>query len=61
MKKRLDGINSEIFSFLTSLLPIHEKISALVLQLPPSLTFNEAKPRLEELFENFTKGFFVSN
>ena len=31
--------------------PIHEEISALVLQLPPSLSFKEAKPRLEELFE----------
>ncbi len=36
---------------MASLSPIHEKISALVLQLPPSLTFEEAKPRLEELFE----------
>jgi len=50
-EKRLDRVNSEIFSFLSSLLPIHEKISALVLQLPPSLSFEEAEPRLEELFE----------
>ena len=50
-EKRLDRVNSEIFSFLSSLLPIYEKISALVLQLPPSLSFEEAKPRLEELFE----------
>ena len=50
-EKRLDRVNSEIFSFLASLSPIYEKISALVLQLPPSLTFEEAKPRLEELFE----------
>ena len=50
-EKRLDRVNSEIFSFLSSLLPIYEKISALVLQLPPSLSFKEAKPRLEELFE----------
>ena len=56
-EKRLDRINSEIFSFLTSLLPIHEKISALVLQLPPSLTFNEAKPRLEELFDILPNDF----
>jgi uncharacterized protein YecE (DUF72 family) len=44
-------VNSEVFSFLSSLAPIYEKISALVLQLPPSLSFGEAKPRLEELFE----------
>ncbi len=56
-EKRLDRINSEIFSFLTSLLPIHEKISALVLQLPPSLTFDEAKPRLEKLFDLLPNDF----
>ena len=56
-EKRLKEIDSEIFSFLTSLLPIHEKISALVLQLPPSLTFDEAKPRLEEMFDILPKDF----
>ena len=50
-EKKLDKVNSEVFSFLSSLSPIHEKISALVLQLPPSLSFEEAKPRLVELFE----------
>ena len=50
-EKRLERVNSEVFSFLSSLAPIYEKISALVLQLPPSLSFEEAKPRLEELFE----------
>ena len=50
-EKRLDRVNSEVFSFLASLSPIHDKVSALVLQLPPSLSFEEAKPRLEEFFE----------
>ncbi|MFQ5496317.1 MAG: DUF72 domain-containing protein [Nitrosopumilus sp.] len=50
-EKRLERVNSEVFSFLSSLVPIHEKISALVLQLPPSLSFEETKPRLEELFD----------
>jgi len=50
-EKRLERVNSEVFSFLSSLAPIYEKISALVLQLSPSLSFEEAKPRLEELFE----------
>ena len=50
-EKRLKRINSEVFSFLSSLVPIHEKVSALVLQLPPSLSFDEAKSRLEELFD----------
>jgi uncharacterized protein YecE (DUF72 family) len=56
-EKRLDRINSEVFSFLSSILPIHDKISALVLQLPPSLTFDEAKPRLEELFDILPNDF----
>lgn len=50
-EKRLEKVNSEVFSFLASLSPIYEKISALVLQLPPSLSFEETKPRLQELFE----------
>ena len=50
-EKRLERVNSEVFSFLASLSPIHEKISALVLQLPPSLSFEEAKPKLDELFD----------
>ena len=50
-EKRLDRVNSEVFSFLASLAPIHEKISALVLQLPPSLSFEEAEPRLGDLFD----------
>ena len=50
-EKRLDRVNSEVFSFLASIAPIHQKIMALVLQLPPSLSFEEAKPRLSELFD----------
>ena len=56
-EKRLERVNSEIFSFLVSLTPIHDKISALVLQLPPSLSFNEAKPRLIDLFEILPDNF----
>ncbi|MDH5432028.1 MAG: DUF72 domain-containing protein [Nitrosopumilus sp.] len=56
-EKRLDRVNSEIFSFLASLSPIHEKVSALVLQLPPSLSFEEAKPRLDELFDLLPDNF----
>ncbi len=56
-EKRLDRVNSEVFSFLASLSPIHEKISALILQLPPSLSFEEAKPRLEQLFELLPEDF----
>ena len=56
-EKRLKAVNSEIFSFLASLSPIHEKITALVLQLPPSMSFDEATPRLSELFEMLPEDF----
>jgi uncharacterized protein YecE (DUF72 family) len=56
-EKRLENVNSEVFSFLSSLSPIYEKISALVLQLPPSLSFEEAKPRLVKLFELLPSDF----
>lgn len=49
-EKRLNDVSSDVFSFLTALTPLHQKISALVLQMPSSLSFNEAKPRLESLF-----------
>jgi len=56
-EKRLERVNSEVFSFLASLSPIYEKISALVLQLPPSLSFEETKPRLDELFDMLPEDF----
>jgi len=56
-EKRLENVNSEVFAFLSSLSPIYEKITALVLQLPPSLSFGEAKPRLEKLFELLPNDF----
>ena len=59
-EKRLERVNSEIFSFLASLAPIEEKISALVLRTLPSLSFDEAKPRLEELFDALPDNFCIS-
>ena len=38
--------------FFSGLEPLKEKIDVLVLQLPPSLKFNEAKPRLEILLKH---------
>ena len=56
-EKRLKSVNSEVFSFLASLSSIYEKITALVIQLPPSLSFEEAKPRLEDLFDMLPDDF----
>ena len=36
---------------------MHDKVLALVLQLPPSLSFQEAKPRLNELFSYLPPDF----
>ena len=49
-----------MFSFLSALTPLHQKISALVLQLPSSLSFDEAKPRLENLFYLLPDNFLYS-
>ena len=56
-EKRLENISSDVFSFLAALSPLHQKISALVLQMPPSLSFYEAKPRLESLFSLLPEDF----
>jgi len=58
-EKRLDRVNSEVFSFLASLSPIHEKISALVLQLPPSLSFDEAKQDWKNYLNCFQMIFYT--
>jgi len=54
---KLKNVQEYVLKFLSSLIPLHEKILALVLQLPPSLTFQEAKPRLEELFSLLPEDF----
>ncbi|MGI0063419.1 MAG: DUF72 domain-containing protein [Nitrosopumilaceae archaeon] len=47
---KLKNVKSLVLEFLDSLVPLKSKILALVLQLPPSLTFEDAKPRIDELF-----------
>lgn len=54
---KLKNIKEHVFHFLSALTPMHEKVIALVLQLPPSLSFDEAKPRLEELFSYLPPDF----
>ena len=50
-EKRLKDAGVEALGFLSALAPISEKVTSLVLQLPPSLSFQEARPRLDELFD----------
>ena len=56
-ENKLKNVKEHVFKFLSSLTPMYEKVLALVLQLPPSLTFEEAKPRLEELFSYLPQDF----
>jgi len=48
---KLKDAKTEAAKFIVSLEPLKKKIQALVLQLPPSLTFDQAKPHLIELIK----------
>lgn len=50
-EKRLRDVKHKIIEFLASIRPIKQKTTNLILQLPPSLSFEEAKPRLQELLK----------
>ncbi len=56
-EKRLDNVKSDVTKFLSEMSPLKNKIFGLVLQLPPSLTFDEARPRLLELFQYLPKNY----
>ena len=56
-ENKLKNVKQHVFKFLSSLVPMHDKVLALVLQLPPSLSFQEAKPRLNELFSYLPPDF----
>lgn len=47
---RLKNVKPLVMEFLEAMSPLKSKILALVLQLPPSLTFEDAKPHLDEIF-----------
>jgi len=56
-ENKLKNVKPHVFKFLSSLAPMHTKVFALVLQLPPSLSFQEARPRLDELFSYLPPNF----
>ena len=56
-ERKLQNVKENVFQFLSSLTPMFEKVIALILQLPPSLSFEEAKPRLDELFSYLPPDF----
>lgn len=48
-KLEYSKVKEELSGFFSGLEPLQSKIYVLVLQLPPSLDFDQAKPRLDEL------------
>jgi uncharacterized protein YecE (DUF72 family) len=54
---RLENCQKELGEFFYVLQPLKQKISALVIQLPPSFLFDEAKPRLENLAQHLPEDY----
>lgn len=47
---KLKNVKGLVLEFLSAMAPLKSQIISLVFQLPPSLSFEEAKPNLDELF-----------
>lgn len=48
-ESKLQNVSAHMEQFLDSMKPLRSKLSFSIMQLPPSLSFTDAKPRLEEL------------
>ena len=49
--------SSELNRFLTSMEPLHSKLKIITIQLPPSLSFKESKPRLDKMLNHLPKNY----
>ncbi len=47
---KLKNVKGLVYEFLGAMVQLQSQILALVFQLPPSLTFDEARPHLDEIF-----------
>ncbi len=47
---KLKNVKSLVLEFLNAMIPLKSQIISLVFQLPPSLSFSDAKPQLDELY-----------
>ncbi|NIP62422.1 MAG: DUF72 domain-containing protein [Nitrosopumilaceae archaeon] len=56
-EKKLENCEKEVDEFLESISPLGTKIISLVIQLPPSLTFDIAKPRLKKLLDGLPQRY----
>ncbi len=58
-QNRLGTLSPHLEQFLQSVKPLGSKFLSSVVQLPPSLSFDEAKPKLEQLQSYFPENNFV--
>lgn len=58
-ENRLSTMSPYLEQFLQSVKPLGTKFLSSVVQLPPSISFDEAKPKLEELQSYFPENNFV--
>lgn len=56
-EKKLKNIKKDVHNFLSALIPLKSKISCLLLQLPPDLSFSDAKTPLEDLIQYLPNDF----
>lgn len=57
-ENKLQNVSVHLEQFLESMKPLGSKMSFVVMQLPPSLSFDDAKPRLEEL-KSFPSNYII--
>ncbi|MBI5146051.1 MAG: DUF72 domain-containing protein [Thaumarchaeota archaeon] len=58
-ENKLQNTSAHLEQFLESMKPLNSKLSFVIMQLPPSLSFDDAKPRLEELKSFLSKNYIV--
>jgi len=50
-EQRLSDVKDYVHQFLEAMGPLQKKLIALVLQLPPTLSFSEARPRIDQMLK----------
>lgn len=58
-ENKLQNVSAYLEQFLESMKPLGSKLSFSIMQLPPSLSFADAKPRLEELKPFLSKNYII--
>jgi len=58
-ENKLQNASACVEQFLDLISPLDSKLSFIVMQLPPSLSFDDAKPRLEELKPFLSKNYVI--